>query len=93
MYIHPHADTNAAVKDLHSTIYMCENDDPNTLSIDAGDSNGANMVNMMPGYKQYVTCLSRNNRILDHCYSKETKDYKTVSRSCYGDVNHVDPNR
>ena len=33
VYVHPHADTNTAVKDLHNTVYKCENDDPNTVSI------------------------------------------------------------
>ena len=43
----------------------------------------------MPQYKQYATCLSRNNRILYHCYCKVEKAYKTVSRSCYGDAGHT----
>ena len=33
VYIHPCSDTNAAAKALHNTICMCENNDPNTLSI------------------------------------------------------------
>ena len=37
VYIHPRADTNAVVKDLYNKNFMCENDDPNTLSIVAGD--------------------------------------------------------
>ena len=66
VYIHPRADTNAAAKDLHNTVYMCENDNP-TLSIAAGGFNQANVDSIMPEYKQYATCLSRNNRIVDHC--------------------------
>ena len=61
---------NAAVKDLHDTISKCENYDPNTLSIAAGDINQANIESIMPEYKQYATCPSINNRILHHCYCK-----------------------
>ena len=35
VYIHPHADTSTAVKDIQNTTSKCENDDPNTLSIAA----------------------------------------------------------
>ena len=61
MYIYPPTDTNAAVKDLHDTIFMCDIDDPNTLSIVAGDVNQANLVCIVPEYRQYVTCPSRDN--------------------------------
>ena len=80
---------NAAVKDLHSTISMCEKDDPNASSIVAGDFNEASMVSTMPEYKQYVTCLSRNNRILYRCYCQVKKADRSVTRSCYGDANHA----
>ena len=51
VYIHPRADTNAAVKDPHNTISMCENDHPSTLSIVAGDLNQAS-ITLAPVYKQ-----------------------------------------
>ena len=62
---------------------MCEIDDPNTLSIVAGDVNQANLVCIVPEYRQYVTCPSRDDGIFDHCYYKLKKAYKSVSRSCY----------
>ena len=43
VYIHPRADTNAAVKDIHNTICMCENDNRDTLSTIAGDCNHTNL--------------------------------------------------
>ena len=73
VYIHPRADTNTAVEDLHSTIFMCENDDPNTLSIVAGHFSQANLEGILPEYRQYVTCPSLNNGMLDHCHCKVKK--------------------
>ena len=87
MCSHPRADTNVAVKDLHNAIYMYENDDPNTLSIVAGDFNQANVVGIMQEYKQYATCPSRNNRILDHCYCQVKRACKSVS--CYCDADRT----
>ena len=76
VYIHPRADTNAAVKDLHSTISTCGNDDPNTLSIAAGDFNKQswkaqclNIINMYhvrpetTGFKIITT--AKRTRLID----------------------------
>ena len=89
VFTHPCADTNAAVKDIHNAISMCENGGPITLSIVAGDFRQANLVNIMPEYKQHVTCPSRNNGILDHCYYKVKRAYKSLSHSCEGDADHA----
>ena len=87
--IHPRAGKITAIKGLHRIISTCVNDNPNTLSIVVGDINHANLECTMPEYKQYATCPSRNNTILDLYYCKVKKAYKSVSRTCYGDADHA----
>ena len=80
VYIKHSVERNAAVEDIQKPISKCDIDDPNTLSIVAGDLSQANLKGTMPVHRKYATRPSRDNRILDHCYCKEKKDYKSVLR-------------
>ncbi|PIK46328.1 hypothetical protein BSL78_16816 [Apostichopus japonicus] len=88
VYIHPRADTNIAVEGLREIISICENSDPNTLSIVAGDFNQVNLRSSMPEFKQYVTCPTRENKTLDHCYCKVKNVYKSISQASIGNSDH-----
>ena len=68
VYIHPKADTLVALNDLADVISEYENRDPDTLSIIAGDFNKANLKAVLPNFKQHVTCPTRGQNTLDHCY-------------------------
>ena len=89
VYIHPRADTTTAIDSLRDIISKYENSDPGTLSIVSGDFNQANLRSSLPEFKQYVTCPTRNDRTLDHCYCKVKNAFKSVTRASFGNSDHA----
>ncbi|KAJ8019291.1 hypothetical protein HOLleu_42192 [Holothuria leucospilota] len=84
LYIHPKADTVVALNIIAYVISEYENRDPDTLSIIAGDFNQANLKTVLPSFKQHVTCPTRGQRTIDHCYCKVKSAYKAIERSGLG---------
>ena len=70
VYIHPAADKAEALHDLTNIVSKFENDDPDTLSIVLGDFNRSNLKDNLPNFRQVITCPTREQSILDHCYLK-----------------------
>ena len=88
VYIHPNADTKTALNELRSVIYESESKYPDSVSIILGDFNQANLKTVLPNYTQHVTCPTREDKTLDHCYSKIKSAYKSVQRSSLGNSDH-----
>ena len=88
-YIHPRADTEKALDTLNNVITNYENSDPNTLSIILGDFNQANLRSALPNYHQLVTCKTRGDNILDHCYCSIKGAYKSIKRPSIGNSDHA----
>ena len=88
VYIHPRADTTDALNDLSNIISKAENSEPDTVSIVLGDFNQANLRQTLPNYKQIVTCPTRKDKTLDHCYVKVKPSYKSFERAALGNSDH-----
>lgn len=88
VYIHPKADSKVALDTLRKVIASTENSDPDTLSIVLGDFNQVNMRTVLPDFRQQVTCPTRGDRTLDHCYCKLKGAYKSVPRANFGNSDH-----
>ena len=58
------------------------------MSIILGDFNQAKLKTVLPNYTQHVTCPTREDKIIDHCYSKIKCGYKSVERSALGSSDH-----
>ncbi|KAJ8018803.1 hypothetical protein HOLleu_43013 [Holothuria leucospilota] len=84
LYHHPKADIGVALNIIAYVISEYENRDPDTLSIIAGDFNQANLKTVLPSFKQHVTCPTRGQRTIDHCYCKVKSAYKAIERSGLG---------
>ena len=87
-YIHPRADVDSALGALCDVISDCENRDPDTMSIVAGDFNQASLSTVLPNYKQQITCPTRGPNTLDHCYCPIKSAYKSVQRPPLGNSDH-----
>ena len=54
----------------------------------SGDFNQANLSTIMPNLHQTVSCPTRLNKTLDHCYCKIPNSYKAIQRSSLGNSDH-----
>ena len=88
VYIHPHANTKEALDDLNVIVSKYEESDPDTASIILGDFNQANLRTVLPNFHQVITCPTRQNNTLDHCYTKVKSAYTSRERSGLGNSDH-----
>ena len=88
VYIHPGANVKTAISELASQITDVENRFPDTTVLVFGDFNKAKLSTKLPKYKQQVTCPTRDNKILDHCYSTIPGAYRSVARAPLGRSDH-----
>ena len=84
VYIQPRANATTALRQLSDTVTKFENDHPDAASIVAGDFNHTNMKTVLPKYYQHVSCPTRGDKILDHCYSTIKNAYRSMPRPHYG---------
>ncbi|KAI5088055.1 hypothetical protein C0J45_21598 [Silurus meridionalis] len=49
------------------------------LIIVVGDFNSANLKRALPNFQQHITCPTRGERTLDHCYTRFLNSYKAQS--------------
>ena len=87
-YIHPTANLPTALGLLADEITKCENTRPDSTVIVAGDFNKANLKKVMPKLYQQVDCLTRGDKILDHCYTSIKKAYHSIRRAPLGQSDH-----
>ena len=52
------------------------------------DFNHCNLKSVLPKYYQHVSCATRGNKTLDHCYSTIKGAYKSVPRPHFGKSDH-----
>ncbi|XDV17385.1 hypothetical protein PO909_023250, partial [Leuciscus waleckii] len=89
VYIPPQADTGEALSKLHEVLSGYINKHPDAAFIIAGDFNKANLRKVMPNFYQHVTCPTRGNNTLDHCYSQFKNAYKARSQPAFGKSDHA----
>ena len=84
VYIPPQADTAKALSDRHDVLSGHQNKHPDAAVIVAGDFNKAKPKQVMPNFHQHVSCPTRGEKTLDHCYSLFKGGYKAISQPDFG---------
>ena len=79
VYIPPQANTETALSSLHDTLSRHQRKYPDAAMIITGDFNRANLKKVMPNFRQHITCATRGDKTLDHCYTPFKNGYKAVS--------------
>ncbi len=89
VYIPPQADTSLALSKLHDELSSNINKHPDAACIIAGDFNKANLRKVMPNFHQHISCPTRGQNTLDHCYTQFKNAYKARSLPAFGKSDHV----
>ncbi|KAG7506751.1 RNA-directed DNA polymerase from transposon BS [Solea senegalensis] len=89
VYIPPHASVQDAQRMLADQILCVERINPDSLVIVLGDFNKGNLTRELPKYRQFIKCPTREENILDHCYTTVRDAYHAVPRAALGLSDHV----
>ncbi len=89
VYIPPQADTSLALSKLHDELSGYINKHPDAASIIAGDFNKANLKKVLPDFHQHISCPTRGQNTLDHCYTQFKNAYKARSLPDFGKSDHT----
>ena len=87
VYIPPEANPGVALKQLSDIITQHENAHPGAIAIVA-DFNECNLKRKLPKFHQHISCATRNNATLDHCYSTIKGAYRSLKRPPLGKSDH-----
>ncbi|CAM4610534.1 unnamed protein product [Leuciscus chuanchicus] len=88
VYIPPQAHVSMALQQLADLITDTEQQHPDSVLIILGDFNQAKLTRELPKFKQHITCPTRDNNILDHCYTTTKDAYRSVARAALGLSDH-----
>lgn len=89
VYIPPQANTISALSSLHDVISKHLSDHPDAALLVIGDFNKANLKQVLPHFFQHISCPTRGERTLDHCYSPFKDAYKASSLPAFGKSDHA----
>lgn len=87
-YIPPSANADAARDVLHSVTSRLQTEHPQALLLISGDFNHAPPSSTLPTFTQYVTCGTRDSKILDLCYANTKEAYTSSSIPPLGRSDH-----
>ncbi|CAM4549296.1 unnamed protein product [Leuciscus chuanchicus] len=88
VYIAPSADTLAAATMIHELITKAEEEAPDAANFVLGDFNSCSLKEHLPTYQQYVTCSTRNDACLDHCYGNIKDAFYSKALPGLGNSDH-----
>ena len=88
VYIPPHANVSDALQTLTDQVSLLEQKHPDSLLIIMGDFNKARLNHKLPKFKQHVNCPTRENNILDHCFTVLRGAYRSIARAALGLSDH-----
>ena len=71
------------------SVCVCVSSHPDAAVIVLGDFNHTNLSSELPSYHQQVTCPSRGNNTLDHCYTTFKQAYRAFPRAPLGKSDHA----
>ncbi len=77
VYVAPSANTDVACDVLHSVTSRLLTQHPQALLLISGDFNHASPSSPLPTFPQYVTCHTRDNKILDLFNANPKEAYTT----------------
>ncbi len=89
VYIPPQADTGLALSKLHDELSGYINKHTGAACIIAGDFNKANLRKVMLNFQQHISCPTRGQNSLDHCYTQFKNAYKARSLPAFGKSDHA----
>ncbi|KAK0143008.1 hypothetical protein N1851_018867 [Merluccius polli] len=89
VYIPPQANGQDAQRMLANQIRCVERTNPDSLVIVLGDFKKGNLTHKLPKYRQFIECPTREENILDHCYTTVRDAYHAVPRAALGLSDHV----
>jgi len=78
VYIPSQADTDVSRSALRDVLCWHQTSHPDVAVVVAGDFNRANLKKVMPNIHQHITCATRGERTLDHCYTAFKKGSKAA---------------
>ncbi len=76
-------------KCVHDELSGYINKHPDASCIIAGDFNKANLRKVMPNFQQHISCPTRGQNTLDHCYTQFKNAYKARSLPAFGKSDHA----
>ena len=88
VYVPPSANYTVAAETITQHMNELDNLSPSAPKLLLGDFNGCSLRTYIPTYKQYVTCMTRGNKIIDLCYCNIKNAYKSVSKPPLGTSDH-----
>ncbi len=65
-----------ALSELHDALICYQANHGDTAVIEAVEFNSANLRWVLPNFLQHITCSTRGERTLDHCYTQFKDRYK-----------------
>lgn len=84
VYIPPQAFVGEAKRRPADQIISVEQKHPDSVLIILGDFNRANISRELPKYRRFIKCPTRDNNILDHCYTTLKGAYRALLRAALG---------
>ncbi len=84
----PQADIDAALKELYGHFCKQETVHPDAVFIITGDFNKADLRRIAPKFLQHISCNTRGEWTLDHCYSPFRNAYKSLPHPPLGKSDH-----
>ena len=78
-----------AQRELADLVLNVERTNPDSLVIVLGDFNKGNLTHELPKYRQFIKCPTREENILDHCYTTVRGAYHAVPRAALGQSDHI----
>lgn len=78
IYINPKANESAATEIISQTVLKLQSLSPDAPNLVLGDFNHCSLDKTLKTFYRYVTCPTRNNKILDQCYGSIKGAYKSL---------------
>ncbi|XP_013890172.1 uncharacterized protein LOC106537333 [Austrofundulus limnaeus] len=87
-YVTPSANADTACDILHSAVSRIQSQHPQALLLISGDFNQSSPSSTLSVFTQYVTCHTRENKILDLFYANTKEAYKSLPLPPLGRSDH-----
>lgn len=88
VYIHPKANETSACEQILRVVQKLQLISPDAPNLILGDMNHCSLKKTLRDFHQYVTCPTRQNKILDMCYGNVKDAYKSVPLPPLGASDH-----
>lgn len=88
VYIHPKANESTALELIYSTVQKLQAVSPDAPNLILGDFNHCKLEKILKCFYKYVSCSTRNGKILDQCYGSIKGAYKSVPLPPLGSADH-----